>query len=158
MRYSTIETPYLIQRAKWRHKMNLEKKGIDQIIEFDYMGSSEFEWGALPKSLKRIREHISDYVWTHTEMYSIFSHRDQVTDILDAVTKLKLKEIHTKEFTAMREGICPNTVLNKLDYDFGFRIWWDIVNDFFIFSKKGFTKNEFKDQLNKFQSLIYGAT
>jgi hypothetical protein len=44
---------YLIQRGKFKDKINLnEVTGIDSIIDFDYMGSAEFEFGSLPKSLK----------------------------------------------------------------------------------------------------------
>jgi hypothetical protein len=46
--------PSLIQRVRYRK--NDLRKGIDAFFEFDYMGSSEFEWGALPKSLKLMRE------------------------------------------------------------------------------------------------------
>ena len=50
---------YLIQRGKF--KKSDHKKGIDSILKFDYMRSSEFEWGALPESLKRIRSNIKKY-------------------------------------------------------------------------------------------------
>ena len=51
-----MRTPYLIQRIDMRHKPPRPgKKGIDASFGFDYMGSSEFEWGALPKALKALR-------------------------------------------------------------------------------------------------------
>jgi hypothetical protein len=43
---------HLIQRGKFAKIES--KKGIDSILSFDYMGSSESEWGALPKSLSEI--------------------------------------------------------------------------------------------------------
>ena len=52
--------PYLIQRGKFESRDF--KEGIDSILKFDYMGSSEFEWGALPKSLQAIRDKKEDYV------------------------------------------------------------------------------------------------
>src|ERR1035437_10162068 len=53
--------PYVryIQRGKF--EIDPDKQGIDALVHFDYMGSSEFEWGALPKSLKRIRDTIQKY-------------------------------------------------------------------------------------------------
>lgn len=54
---------YLIQRAKFRNNVNTNKSGIDSILEFDYMGSSEFEWGALPKSLAIIRKELNNYIY-----------------------------------------------------------------------------------------------
>lgn len=54
-------TPYLVQRAKFNDRT--DKRGIDNILQFDYMGSAEFEFGALPKSLENIRKKINDYVY-----------------------------------------------------------------------------------------------
>lgn len=51
----------LIQRGTFETREY--KTGIDSILKFDYMGSSEFEWGALPKSLGRIRENIDSYTY-----------------------------------------------------------------------------------------------
>jgi hypothetical protein len=48
--------PYLIQRLRLRRRGVSLVKGIDAVFEFDYMGSSEFEWGSLPRSLKIMRD------------------------------------------------------------------------------------------------------
>lgn len=48
--------PSLIQRIRVRKEPYDGAKGIDKFFDFDYMGSSEFEWGALPKALKIMRE------------------------------------------------------------------------------------------------------
>ncbi|NTV79594.1 MAG: hypothetical protein HGA25_10800 [Clostridiales bacterium] len=46
---------YLIQRGTFNDKIDISAiTGIDYIIKFDYMGRSEFEFGAKFKSLKRI--------------------------------------------------------------------------------------------------------
>lgn len=50
--------PYLIQRVMIHPR---DRKGIDGYFSFDYMGSSEFEWGALPKALSSMREHAGVY-------------------------------------------------------------------------------------------------
>lgn len=34
--------------------------GVDKFSRFEYMGSSEFEFNALPKNMKRFRDHLSD--------------------------------------------------------------------------------------------------
>lgn len=44
---------HLVQRL--RRRDNEARKGFDAMFECDYMGAAEFEWGALPESLKRIR-------------------------------------------------------------------------------------------------------
>jgi hypothetical protein len=47
--------PYLVQRVLRREFG--PGTGIDRLFAFDYMGSSEFEWGALPAALREMREH-----------------------------------------------------------------------------------------------------
>jgi hypothetical protein len=54
----TLRKPYLIQRANivkpLSPKNQAGKVTLSKSVSFDYMGSSEFEFGALPKSLKRL--------------------------------------------------------------------------------------------------------
>lgn len=45
---------YLTQRLTRREAP--EGKGFDSLFACQYMGSAEFEWGALPESLSRLRE------------------------------------------------------------------------------------------------------
>lgn len=53
--------PYLIQRACFESKIPRGSKlTVDDVLDLDYMGSSEFEWGALPSSLKRLRDRHTD--------------------------------------------------------------------------------------------------
>ncbi len=47
--------PYLVQRIITRDVPCPAKKGVDKYFSFDYMGSSEFEYGALPEALRRTR-------------------------------------------------------------------------------------------------------
>jgi len=47
---------WLVQRLEKKNFPTEGVKGVDGIVRFDYMGSSEFEWGALPKALKSMRE------------------------------------------------------------------------------------------------------
>lgn len=45
--------PYLIQRmTRWDSE---GEEGVDSNFMMDYMGSSEFEWGALPRTLEHMR-------------------------------------------------------------------------------------------------------
>ena len=48
--------PYLVQRVQRNlYPASVTAKGVDHFFTFDYMGSSEFEWGALPNALKAMR-------------------------------------------------------------------------------------------------------
>jgi len=56
--------PFLVQRVLLRPQPSRtttttspsNSKGVDREFSFDYMGSAEFEWGALPQSLKAMRQ------------------------------------------------------------------------------------------------------
>lgn len=46
---------YLVQRLE--SKTPPEGAGFDRYFSLDYMGSSEFEWGAIPKALAEVRRY-----------------------------------------------------------------------------------------------------
>ena len=52
--------PYLVQRVELKKHFREGSTGVDALFGFDYMGSSEFEWGALPAALRAMREKLSD--------------------------------------------------------------------------------------------------
>jgi len=60
-------TPYLIQRMI-KQKDPQENPTIDQLYKMDYMGSSEFEWGALPKSLKLFTKNFGNLTIDSSEI------------------------------------------------------------------------------------------
>lgn len=125
-----MELPYLIQRAKFENRSN--KKGIDQILSFDYMGSSEFEFGALPKSLKRVRENPSNYVQFQysfkkqpNKLVTVFCKKEQQEFIGSILEQLADRKIWLKEHCDLDKYIKGE---DKYANDF----WWDIDNDWFF--------------------------
>lgn len=46
---------YLVQRLELRKTPAASATGFDKYFALDYMGASEFEWGAVPKALKAMR-------------------------------------------------------------------------------------------------------
>lgn len=127
-----MENPYCIQRAKFQK--NEGKKGIDSLLRFDYMGSSEFEWGALPSSLKRVRENLSNYVQFQysfkkypSKVVTVFCKKEQEEFIGDILEKLALRQIRLKEFSAFDSYIKDDGYF-KDKFDF----WWDIDQDWFF--------------------------
>lgn len=49
-----LPLPYLVQRMEEREGPN-DRKGVEAFFCMNYMGSAEFEFGALPNALRRIR-------------------------------------------------------------------------------------------------------
>lgn len=53
---------YLIQRAKIATPLAAETECLSKAVRFDYMGSAEFEFGALPDSLRAMRSNKKDLI------------------------------------------------------------------------------------------------
>lgn len=135
---------YLIQRGKFIN--NESKNGIDKIIYYDYMGSAEFEWGALPKSLNRIRQDIDNYIYLDIpikdKVISVFCKYSLKNDIEQYLIALSENRWILKEFSAF-DSYINNDGYFKDKFDF----WWDIGNDIMFWR----SNNKFEE---KFKSLI----
>jgi len=140
--------PYLIQRASFAKR---DKKGIDSILRFDYMGSSEFEWGALPESLCRIRTLISDYTYLDVpikdKVITVFCKSLQKSDVKQYLSELSENKWHLKGYSDFNNYI-NSSKYSKNNTDF----WWDIENDFMFWKKNIKFEQDFKKAIND-QSL-----
>lgn len=138
---------YLIQRALFKN--NEDKKGIDKILSFDYMGNSDYEWGALEKSLKEIRNDLKSFIFIDLKVkdkqISVLCNINIMLDIPEFLERLANNEIHLAEFSGFDNYV--NIAHNVLDdyYDF----WWDITNHIM------FWRND-DDFKTKFEKLIEG--
>jgi hypothetical protein len=56
-----MNTPWLIQRATIKQPLAYHADRLSRVVEFDYMGSSEFEFGALPASFRRLQQQESNW-------------------------------------------------------------------------------------------------
>ncbi len=133
--------PSLIQRVRAR-KHPSDVQGIDRLFEFDYMGSSEFEFGTLGKALKIMRAAKKDWKVETVEVeVADAGDRTQPAAVRDVVayfvgrpedreTAKKLLEDqlqkhhqhHTKEITSMRVSF-------GLAEPFGYGVydgWWTV--------------------------------
>ena len=126
-----MQVPYLIQRAQINRRLN-EFKGerLSKSIDCDYMGSAEFEFGAIPKAYRAIRDDFLNYRQSKIEaimendavlrLFHNFNDED-----LAKYTKYLLQmrgdqyALQTKE----NVGFDPNSYYYKRT-DF----WWDIEN------------------------------
>lgn len=64
------------------------------------MEASEYEWGALPDSLKRLRSHINEYIYLDALLFgkciSVFCNNEQKTEIMEYLKELANGKIRTK--------------------------------------------------------------
>lgn len=109
-----IHPPYLIQRAKFAE--NGHGLGIDSILQFDYMGSAEFEFGALPDSLKRIRKNIAEYTQFQysfkkhpSKLVTVFCTKEQQEYIPEILEGLARDKFMLKEYCDLKKHIIGDT-------------------------------------------------
>lgn len=133
----------LIQRAKFENRDY--KKGIDSIVHFDYMGSSEFEWGALPESLGKIRDLINDYTYLDVpikdKVITVFCKDSQKSEVKQYLTELSENKWHLQEYSDFDNYVNPQFMKSRTDF------WWDISNHLMFWRKD----NEFE---SKFKTII----
>lgn len=139
--------PYLIQRAKFNY--DPYRNGIDSILSFDYMGSAEFEFGALPQSLKRIRNKITNYhqyeFTLNEKKISVFCDNKDYTEICNIIKNLADNKYRLKEYCDFQHYIYFTPHMLRSDF------WWDIENDY-MFWKHDIEFN------TKFEKLIKTKT
>jgi hypothetical protein len=134
-------TPYLIQRGMFRDVKLEEIVGIDSLIIFDYMGSAEFEFGALPRSLRRIVVNLAEYelvqvndiVDRDNNVLFVFCLKDQKEEVIEAIKGLGSRKFRLKEFSAFDYHV--KSAIGQRDEDARWwmkrvNFWWDIQHDY----------------------------
>jgi hypothetical protein len=114
--------PHLIQRGSINR---LSKRSrLTEAVALDYMGAAEFEFGALPKSLRCIESQFHLYqthtfadIWVYHEehmtplqVFANFDTDEDRTQYLDWLNKIINNESHPKEWTRLEIG-------NRLSFD-----------------------------------------
>ena len=126
---------YLIQRGKFnddRLKTASAIVGYNGLIELDYMGAAEFEWGAIPKAIRRIMGqydkyslHVTDLT-TRTGMPFCLYCRDDRYEIILATIKDDInKPYQTKEWSNLSEHFQERVSKND-KYALRTNFWWCI--------------------------------
>lgn len=133
-----MKKPYLIQRGTINDQLANENARLSHAValDYDYMGSAEVEFGALPASFRRIQAKADDWRLHTAEnfaggsetlrIWGAFPNEDQFQEYLGF-----LIDIRTKNFKER-----SNFDLSSIDFHrrMGFAsqeidFWWDIQND-----------------------------
>ena len=132
-----MQSLYLIQRGAIKRPLPGPQDAVrlSQAVSLDYMGSSEFEWGALPASFRRLESHpltfamrtvysITDTSTGQSRPLKVWSCMtdDEFAQYEIQLIKLRKGEIHTKEYTMFNKDHIKSKY-DKTDF------WWDIQND-----------------------------
>lgn len=144
---------YLIQRATIRpevvkeflaipsedrfSRFNRPLTGRSGVIDLDYMGSAEYEWGAIPASYARLMSRYNDYKIHKSTITTkandvplwVFCPIGKFSEVESALLRFLNddNDIRLKEYIRFRKVITADPGDNcKYCENF----WWDIENDF----------------------------
>lgn len=106
------DTFWLIQRGEFRNNLDSAISFLggsnSNLIDLDYMGAAEFEWGAIPKAYRRIMGqfekyslHVTDLVTVGVVPFCLYCRNDRYEVILDAIKKYLNEPYQLKEWSNM---------------------------------------------------------
>ena len=152
-----MKSIYLIQRARINKACAVERpielciERLSHAVNFDYMGSAEFEFGALPASFREFQKNKASWV-TYTEPR--ISNGENALMIFHCMPRDKFEEeympqllehrkrrsdrnsnLHTKEATHFSVDYEPH------QHDFATNFWWDIENHVMFSFNQTFMNN-----------------
>ncbi len=118
---------YLIQRGKLKKEGN-ELFGENGIANLDYMGSAEFEFGAIPKAYRRLMYNFLNYEIFHTDIFTsdkkeliIFCRKEYSKEILKELKNYVYKPYKLKEYSEL-----DNIYLKNSNKNLRSNFWWCI--------------------------------
>jgi hypothetical protein len=131
----TVQIPYSIQRGVIKNPLADATARLSQAVSLEYMGSAEFEFefGALPRSLRAIESKLSDVKLTvvnditdnerSLRVLHTFNDEDfaKYKTYLLRMRNEKLGHLRTKEYVGFDPSYASK--YNKTDF------WWDVENN-----------------------------
>lgn len=137
-----MQKPYLVYRCNF--KKNGTTDGIDSLLKFEYMGSAEYEFGALPKSLTKIIGRVDEmdiFKTGHEKndgqglfVLCLESEYLEYNGYIDELVSSKYENL--KERIDLKENI--NGTINEYSKS---DVFWDIKNHvIFCFGKDNMRK------------------
>lgn len=147
-----MQKPYLIQRADivLPYAADLENTPISAAIDLDYMGSAEFEFGAVGKSLDAIADKADMFkvqcvkVAKKNVFLASFFTDEEREAYVEYMGALYADKIHTKErhkFDALFLKHLESRPGNGRRAFHTQKLWWDILNHCMWSFNADFMKN-----------------
>lgn len=130
---------HLVQRCKARPAVD-PSRGFDGFFRLDYMGSAEFEFGAVPDSLKRLRgvndltrrnreltiDGVTRKVWFVGSLATLKTKVDEFEGWVARGFRGKESTWFRENFTG-RDGVIPGRLVS--DYMTDTVLWWALNED-----------------------------
>lgn len=130
-----MKTPYLVQRATILTPLMPPNTRLSKAVNFDYMGSSEFEWGALPKAFKAssLSPTLTLKFIQEQNLRILLPQGITLEEYLPYLDKMKEQKLRLKE--SISYGLDPKDIFHQRD-----NFWWDIENNVMWSHHKQFMK------------------
>ena len=125
--------PNLIQRCFIKTRSKKDINGVDSFFRYDYMGASEFEWGALGKSLKTFISVADDLVVElaaskgDRKLYVVCA-KDDLAAVIKMAKMTCEKNFYALEYTGIKEYLN-----DKERAHLNPEAWWDIEHRWMAF-------------------------
>ena len=122
---------------------------LSKIWDFDYMGSAEFEWGAVPAALEKIKAYsianrastgivaeLGDAYQPPKKVYYV-CEKGLEESVQQVITQLaeNEREFHLKEFCGLRESLEGKEYFNRIGG------WLELDNGFMFFDDEQMYRN-----------------
>lgn len=121
---------------------------LSGIFSFEYMGSAEFEWGAVPKALQRIADHASAAMLVAGQYCDVYfiAHVAYVSGVQGLVDQLLKEEsqLRLKEYCGLAKAIANRASNNQRTVG-----WLELDNGFFLF-----TNSRMFEQTKRFFNVV----
>ena len=132
---------WLIQRGKFNNNIDKATSFLggrsECLINPDYMGAAEFEWGAIPKAYRRIMGqydqyslHVTDLVTTGGVPFCLYCRDDRYEVILNAIKVYLNEHYQLKEWSNMHAHFEPTPTSEwsrkHHKYELQTNFWWCI--------------------------------
>ncbi len=147
----TVRSPYLIQRARINNPLAEATERLNNTVRWDYMGAAEFEFGALPESLRRMQAQKEKFssrvvheIRDEDSPLRIFSYLDDENFkiYLEYINKLRNPPANPRERVHLKERTEFSLEEKRFDEQYyanrkgknayipqRANFWWDITND-----------------------------
>ena len=164
----------LVQRGAFSKNLGAIKNTIEDkvklfgsnpysIIDLDYMGSAEYEFGACQKSLNDIFSDFPVYVLTQigttpngvpVNLFAPTDNIEEITSELQCFVDYNKPDMISSY--RLKEGICYQDIMNNFmwsdksynKYALSKTFWWDIVNNFMWFTGADDRQSAFMRAMN----------
>lgn len=132
---------WLIQRGTFNKNLDTATQLLGYrnggLVDPDYMGAAEFEFGAIPRAFRRIMGqfekyslHITDLVTTGGVPFCLYCRDDRYDIVLEAIKKYLDEDYQLKEWTNMAAHFMPTptdeVVLEHHKWELKTNFWWCI--------------------------------